>query len=136
VVGLWLRVTVAMSIVALVLSLAGIYAVLAFAVSRRTREIGLRIALGGSRWRVLAAIFRRPVVQAGIGIAAGISIITAVALLAKSTEFPGSESGLSGSAILMLLGYAVLMTGVCLLACIVPARRALRVEPTVALRME
>src|SRR5207344_3196581 len=98
VVGLWLRVTVAMSAVALVLSLAGIYAVLAFAVTRRTREIGVRVALGASRSRVIAAIFKRPLLQVGLGVLGGTSIILTVAALAKSTEFPGSETGLSWTA--------------------------------------
>jgi hypothetical protein len=136
VIGLWLRVTLVMSGLALVLSLAGIYAVLSFTVSRRTREIGLRVALGASRHRVAAAIFRRPLLQVGFGILAGTSLIFTAASLGKSTEFPGSEAGLSPAGIAMVLGYATFMVGVCLLACIVPTRRALSVEPTVALRTE
>ena len=65
VVGLWLRVTIVMTAVALLLSLAGIYAVLSFIVARRTREIGIRVALGASRRRVIAAIFRRPLITGG-----------------------------------------------------------------------
>jgi putative ABC transport system permease protein len=134
--GLFLSITVAMSAVALVLSLAGIYAVLSFTVSRRTREIGIRVALGASRQRVIATIFRRPLLQMVFGVFAGTSIIFTVARLLKSTEFPGSETGLSTQAIAMIVAYAIVMVGVCLLACIVPTRRALRVEPTVALRMD
>ena len=136
VLGLWMRITIAMSAVGLVLSLAGIYAVLSFAVSRRTREIGIRVALGSSRQRVIGVIFRRPLLHVGLGILAGTSLIFTVARLMKETEFPGSEAGLSPAAIAMLLAYATVMVGVCMLACIVPTRRALSVEPTVALRMD
>ena len=69
--GMWLRATLVMTAVALLLSLAGIYAVLSFTVARRTREIGVRVALGANRRRVLTAIFRRPLTQVGLGIAAG-----------------------------------------------------------------
>jgi putative ABC transport system permease protein len=134
VVGLWLRVTMVMSAVALLLSLAGIYAVLSFTVSRRTREIGVRVAVGASRLRVLTAIFRRPLLQVGLGILAGAALITAAAAI--ETEMPGLSGDLSLSQVAMILGYAILMLGVCLLACVVPTRRALAVEPTVALRME
>ena len=136
VLGVWLRITVVLSCVALVLSLAGIYAVLSFIVSRRTREIGVRVALGASPRRVVGTIFRRPALQVGFGILAGISLIFTVASLMKQTEFPGSESGLSPQAIAMTIAYAAVMVGVCMLACIVPTRRALAVEPTVALRAD
>ena len=139
IVKLWLRVTIVMTAVALLQSLTGIYAVLSFTVARRTREIGIRVALGASRQRVVAAIFRRPLTQVGLGIVAGAAIIGGVASIAYTTELPGSETlsaGLTLQQAAMLLGYATLMLGVCLLACVVPTRRALSVEPTVALRVE
>jgi ABC-type lipoprotein release transport system permease subunit len=136
VLGLWLRITIVMSAVALVLSLAGIYAVLSFTVSRRTREIALRVALGANRSWVIAAIFRRPISQVALGILAGTSLIVVAATRLTSTELPGSGGGLSLAAIAMLLGYATVMLGVCLLACVVPTRRALRVEPALALRID
>ena len=139
VITLWLRISLVMTAVALVLSLAGIYAVLSFTVARRTREIGLRVALGASRTRVVGAIFRRPLIQVGLGILAGAVLIAAVASVASMSDFPGAEDlspGLSLKQIAMLLGYATFMLGVCLLACVVPTRRALGVEPTVALRVD
>jgi ABC-type lipoprotein release transport system permease subunit len=63
---LWMRITTVLSGVALVLSLAGIFAVLSFTVARRTREIGVRVALGASRQRVVAATFRRPLFQVAL----------------------------------------------------------------------
>ena len=136
VMGLWLRITVVLSSVALVLSLAGIYAVLSFTVARRTREIGVRVALGASRQRVVAATFRRPLLQVALGIVVGTAIIFTVATLIKYTEFPGSESDLTLQGMAMIIGYGIVMLGVCMLGCVVPTRRALNIEPTIALRTE
>lgn len=135
-VRLWLRITVVVSTVALVLSLAGIYAVLSFTVARRTREIGVRVALGASRPRVVAATFRRPLLQVALGIVVGTAIIIAAATLIKYTEFPGSENDLTPQALAMIIGYGIGMLGVCLLGCVAPTRRALSIEPTTALRTE
>ena len=134
VVGLWLRVTIMMTAVALLLSLSGIYAVLSFIVARRTREIGIRAALGASRRRVVAAIFRRPLSQVGLGVLAGGALIAVAGSI--ETEMPGLSGQLSLTQVAILLAYATLMLGVCLLACVVPTRRALGVEPTIALRVD
>jgi hypothetical protein len=138
VIRLWLRVSILMSSVALLLSLAGLYSVMAFTVVRRTREIGVRVALGGSHQRILTAIFRRPLVQMGLGVLAGVSIVCAATILYPYSDGPGADraGGLTVQAVAMLAGYAAVMLGVCLLACVVPTRRALAVEPTVALRTE
>ncbi len=136
VMGLWVRIAVALSTVALVLSLAGIYAVLSFTVARRTREIGVRVALGASRRRVVAATFRRPLLQVTGGIVVGTAIVFTIASLIKYTEFPSSESDLTLQGMAMIIGYGVVMLGVCMLGCVVPTRRALRIEPTIALRTE
>ena len=134
VVGLWLRASIAMTAIALLLSLAGIYAVMSFIVARRTREIGVRVALGASRQRVVGAIFRRPLIQVGLGILAGTALIAAAGSV--ETEMPGLTGDLSLKQYALIVADAILMLGVCLIACVVPTRRALRVEPTVALRME
>ena len=133
---LWLRITVVLSAVALVLSLAGIYAVLSFTVARRTREIGVRVALGASRLRVVAATFRRPMLQVAGGIIIGTAIIFTAATLMQNTELPGSERELTLQGMAMIIGYGMVMLGVCLLGCVVPTRRALNIEPTIALRTE
>jgi putative ABC transport system permease protein len=131
---LWLRITIVISAVAVLLSLAGIYAVLSFTVSRRTREIGVRVALGGSQLRVLLAIFRKPLLQVTSGLLMGGALIVALGNL--ETQMPGLTGDLSPKQFAIIVAYVVLMFGVCLLGCVVPARRALRVEPTVALRTE
>jgi predicted permease len=115
--------------IALVLSLAGIYSVMSFAVSRRTREIGIRIALGARPGRVVAAVFRRPLTHVGLGIGAGVGLIVALALPIYGGAIGAAQAGVIGA-------YAVLMVAVCLLACVVPTWRALRVEPTEALRAD
>jgi putative ABC transport system permease protein len=131
---LWLRVTLVMTVVALVLSLSGIYAVLSFIVARRTREIGIRVALGSDRWRVITAIFKRPLIQVSVGVLAGNALLALAG--SAETELPGLTGGLSVGQWAILAAYGVVMLGVCLLACIVPTRRALSVEPTVALRLD
>ncbi|HEX8362329.1 MAG TPA: ABC transporter permease [Longimicrobium sp.] len=127
----WLRITALLTLVVLVLSWAGIYAVMSFTVSRRTREIGIRVAMGADARRVVLAIFRRPLTQVALGVAAGAAVIL---LLRTGLSDPGHRP--TAAEVAALLGYAAVMFAVCLLACIVPTRRALRIEPTEALRVE
>ena len=124
--GTWFWLIVGFSALAILLALAGIYAVMAFTVAQRTREIGIRVALGADARRIVAAIFRRPLTQVAIGITAG-GIITAVL-----------PSLVGGEMTVMLAGVAatqmVVTMAICMLACIVPTRRALAVDPGEALR--
>ncbi|HEU4630546.1 MAG TPA: ABC transporter permease [Gemmatimonadaceae bacterium] len=137
IIGMWLRTTLMMTAVALLLSLAGIYAVLSFTVARRTREIGVRVALGANPRRILTAIFRRPLTQVSIGIAVGATLIYLGAqVLSRTTQFREAPLALSPGQVGLLLVYAAFMLAVCLLACVVPTRRALGVEPIVAMRVE
>jgi ABC-type lipoprotein release transport system permease subunit len=138
VIRLWMTITAVMASVALLLSLAGLYSVMAFTVARRTREIGVRVALGGSRQRIITAIFRRPLIQMGLGVLAGMSSIALATFMYPYSEGPGASEagGLTLSAVAMQAAYASVMFGVCLLACVVPTRRALNIEPTTALRTE
>jgi putative ABC transport system permease protein len=136
--GLWQKVIMGMTAVALLLSLSGIYAVLSFIVARRTREVGVRVALGASARKVVTALFRRPMTHVSLGVVAGTVLIAVAAIAVQhTTEFEGiAPRGLMPGEIALLIGYAMLMLGVCALACIVPARRALRVQPMEALRAE
>ena len=133
-VRLWLNITIVMTAVALLLSLSGIYSVLSFIVARRRREIGIRVALGAGRGNVIVAICRRPLIQVALGVVAGAALIALAATV--ETEMPGLDGDFSVTQFAIVVGYAVFMLGVCLLACIVPTRRALSVEPTVALRLD
>ena len=135
--GMWLRITLGLTAVALLVSLAGIYAVLSFTVARRTREIGVRVALGANPRRVVTAIFRRPLTQVATGIVFGAILIALGAqLLSHTTEYMNTDIALSAGQMVLLALYAVFMLGVCLIACVVPTRRALGVEPMVAMRVE
>ncbi len=134
--ALWLVVASLFAAIALLLSLAGIYAVLSFTVTRRTREVGVRVALGAGRARVFREIFRRPLSWVGIGVLSGSLLIAVLAALARGTNFSWADSLPSRFSLMhlaTLMGYATVMLGICLLACVVPTRRALGVEPTEAL---
>jgi putative ABC transport system permease protein len=135
---LWLRMTIGLTGIVLLLSLAGIYSVLSYTVARRTREIGVRVALGASARLVILSIFRRPFIQVTSGVIGGIVLIVlASAAASNTTQFEGTGIGVLTAADYALLAvYGILMLGVCALACIVPTRRALRVQPTEALRAE
>lgn len=124
----WYRMLAGFTGIALTLALAGIYAVMAFAVARRTREIGVRVALGASPVRIFAAVFRRPMIQVGMGVAAGGLLIGSLLSLATGA--------VSARGALYLAAYVAGMTAVCMLACIVPTRRALRIQPTEALKQD
>ncbi len=136
--GLWTRIIMGLAAVAVVLSLSGIYAVLSYTVARRTREIGVRVALGSSARRVITSIFKRPLIQVTLGVIAG-SVLIAVGSIGvgNTTQFSGTGiGGFAPSDVVLLVAYAILMLGVCALACVVPTVRVLRVQPTEALRVE
>jgi predicted lysophospholipase L1 biosynthesis ABC-type transport system permease subunit len=121
------RIMIGLSALALVLSLTAIYSVTEFAVSRRIREIGIRVALGADRGRVIGPILRRPLAQVGLGIVVG-AVLTAVA----STGIFENTPSIGEVAVIAV--YALLMMALCLLACVVPVRRALNVAPAEVLR--
>jgi ABC-type antimicrobial peptide transport system permease subunit len=112
-------------LVALIFSAAGLYALMSVAVQRRTREIGIRIALGANPRRVLRTVFARAGLQLGGGIIAGNSIIL---LLKWRSDSLGADQ------LLEQVIMSLIMAAVGVLACAAPARRALRVQPTEALR--
>ncbi len=137
-IGLWMRIIIGLTAVTLLLSLAGIYAVLSYIVARRTREIGVRAALGASARRMITSLFKRPLTQVTLGVIAGSLLIAMGAIAIQYTEAFGAVQprGLTVGEMALLIGYAILMLGVCTLACVVPTLRALRVQPMEALRAE
>ena len=122
----WTQLLTIVSISTLVLALSGLYAVTSFSVSKRTREIGIRMALGSGRARVALTILRGPLIRMSVGIVLG--WILPIAL--------GDQDPSTPAQIAALLAYLVVMFVVCLLACLIPARRAMAVNPIEALRVE
>ena len=117
--------------VALILAAVGIYGVMNYAVSRRTREIGIRIALGASRAAILRMVVRQGMMQALAGTAAGF-----VGALLLSKLMSRMLYGVRPNDPVTFAGVAMVLGVVALLASCVPARKATRIEPTVALRSE
>jgi predicted permease len=116
---------------ALVLGMIGIYGVLSFLVSKRTREIGIRLALGAQRRDVLLLIMKEGAKFSFVGIALGVAGAVAATRLLASELY-----GVSARDPITYAGVAIVMILVTLLACYIPTRRAMRVDPMTALRYE
>jgi ABC-type antimicrobial peptide transport system permease subunit len=119
------------AVLALLLGVVGLYGVVAYSVSQRTREIGVRMALGAQRSAVHRLILKEAGLLAGFGIAVGLGLSIGASVAMKSLLF-----GVRAWDISTLAGVAAVLGAFALLASFIPARRAARVNPVEALRAE
>jgi ABC-type antimicrobial peptide transport system permease subunit len=115
----------------LTLAVVGVYGVVAFAASQRTREIGIRIALGANRTQVLKLVLRQ-----GLRVILAGALLGLVGAFAISREIANLLMGVSATDPLTFVTATLLLLAVALYACFVPARRAMNVDPMVALRYD
>jgi putative ABC transport system permease protein len=121
----------AFAVAALILATVGLYGLISFSTTQRTKEIGVRMALGAQPGDVLKLVMREGIRLALIGVALGFGIVVAASSLMKSLLF-----GISVTDPVTFASIPVLLMLVAMLACYIPARRATKVDPTVALRYE
>ena len=121
----------ASGMLAVVLTAIGLFGVIAYVVSQRTHEIGVRMALGARQTDVLKMVMRQGLYVTSIGLSIGLAAAFGAARLLRPLLY-----GIGANDPVTLLGVAAGVTSVAMLACYIPARRAMRVEPAVALRYE
>jgi ABC-type antimicrobial peptide transport system permease subunit len=125
------RLTLAFGAAALLLACLGIYGVISHAVTRRSREIGIRMAVGATRTRVLGTVLTGAVVEVAAGVLIGVPAAVAAARLLESTLF-----GVSTADPLVLGGGVVILGMAAAVAALLPARRAATMDPVRALRVD
>jgi putative ABC transport system permease protein len=121
----------AFALLALILAVVGIYGVNSYAVAQRRHEIGVRMALGATPANVLGEILRQGMWLTGIGIVIGLAGALAIASALRNVLV-----GVSATDPVTLAGVSLLLALVAGLACYIPARRATRIDPAVALRLQ
>ncbi|MES2697507.1 MAG: FtsX-like permease family protein, partial [Verrucomicrobiota bacterium] len=125
---------VAFALLALGLAAAGLYGVMAHATSQRTREVGIRMALGAQRFDVVRPLLREGGRVVALGVVAGLVFaLVATRVLLQTLELPGLSGGIE---LMPVAAAVVLLAAIGMLACYIPARRATKVDPLIALRAE
>ena len=119
------------SVLALLLATIGIYSVITYSVSQRTREIGIRVALGADRGNIVKLVVGHGMVLASIGVAGGVGVALVLTRFLASLLFRVSPTDITTFGVVSLV-----LVAVALLACLIPARRATKVDPIIALRCE
>ncbi|HUO36138.1 MAG TPA: ABC transporter permease [Candidatus Acidoferrum sp.] len=125
------QVTGAMGLLGLILAVVGVYSVVSYAAAQRTHEIGIRMALGAAQKDILALVLRQGLAIIAIGVAVGLVIS-----FGGTRVFASMFIGVGAADPITYVSVVVLLIGVALLACWLPARRAMRVSPLTALRYE
>ena len=119
------------AVIALLLAAAGLYGVMAYQVSRRAKEIGVRIALGAMRGRVMGMILGQGLALVGVGLALGLGAAAVVGRVLQSQLYDVATTDIATYGAVTLV-----FSAVAALACLIPAMRATRVDPLAALREE
>jgi putative ABC transport system permease protein len=125
------QVITAIGLFGLLLAITGLYGVIAYSVSRRTREIGIRMAIGADPVSVARLVLQQGMKLTGIGAAIGLALSLLVSQLLGSLLV-----GVSARDPEVYVAVPLLLTAIALLACYVPARRAARIDPLLALRQD
>jgi putative ABC transport system permease protein len=120
-----------LAIISLMLSSVGLYAVMAYAVTQRTHEIGVRMAIGAQKNQIAWLVLKRGLWQVAIGMTLGIA-----GALGLGFVMADLLVDIQPSDPVTLMGVTVLLVAVSVLACLIPSRRAAQVDPVVALRVE
>lgn len=129
-----LKLLVAFAVLALVLAFVGIFGVISYSVSRRVREIGIRMALGATRPDILRMVTVEGLKLAATGVVIG--MVAALVLTRVVSRFTRLLYGVGAGDPLIMLTVSTMLIGAALLACYIPARRVARLEPTDSLRQE
>ena len=127
----WLRLLGLFALLAVFLAAVGIYGVIAYSVEQRSHEFGIRTALGAGRQDIIRLVIREGLIVTVVGIVIGIGAAFGLTRLIASQLY-----GVTAMDPLTIVTVALLLTGIALLACVIPGRHAARVDPVSALRTE
>jgi putative ABC transport system permease protein len=126
-----MQVVALFGVLALLLASIGIYGVMAYSVNQRTREIGIRVALGASTGAIMGWVLRQGLVLIVVGVSTGLLAAFGLMRLLRSLLF-----GVAATDLVTYAALAAVLAVVALVACYIPARRATRIDPLIALRHE